>query len=530
MLCPCVVISATFYIDDDICPQIGSGTRENPFCSIQSGINPATAGDTVLVAPGTYTESIDFHAKAITVRSDSDFDPATYDISPETTIIRGSLTEPAVNFKTYEPSAATLNGFTIINENEGGIYCSESSPTIKNCTITGENSVSSKGGIYCFSSSPTITNCTIAENLNNEASGGGIYCSESSPTITNCVISDNSAKGVGGGIFCYKSSPTIYNCAILGNNSDSFGGGIYCINSSSPEIESCIVSSNNARYGGGIYCKDNSDLTIKNCTISDNRAESGAGGGIYSGYSDPKIINCLINGNNADSYGGGIYCFDQSKPIITNCTISDNIAPNIGGIYCYDNTEATVTNSIIWGNSHIQTNCDCSGLITYSDIGDECSGEGNINENPLFIGGGDYHPQCDMSPCIDAGINEALELPLTDMEGNPRICNGIVDMGTYEYCKRFTLELEASYEEGYLHLDFTLGLLEDATWATFLILTSPTIEVIPLWEVSLPVIDPPIDYPITFPLSSLGWIWIYTGYYTAEGPQIIEMVPVDTSE
>ena len=37
--------------------------------TIQAGINAANNGDTVLVAPGTYTENINFMGKAITVKS-----------------------------------------------------------------------------------------------------------------------------------------------------------------------------------------------------------------------------------------------------------------------------------------------------------------------------------------------------------------------------------------------------------------------------------------------------------------------------
>jgi len=326
----------------------------------------------------------------------------------------------------------------------------------------------------------------------------------------------------------YESSPTVVNCAITGNNSASFGGGIYCSNSSSPAIDSCTITLNSARQGGGIYCKYRSEATITNCTISDNSADDGAGGGIYCFYSDPKITNCLIKGNSATNYGGGVYCFDLAAPTITNCTISDNIAPQVGGLYCYDDSSPTVVNSIIWGNSDAQTNCDCIDHITYSDIGDECPGEGNINANPLFIGGGDYHLQCDLSPCVDTGINDALELPMTDLEGNPRICNGIVDMGTYECCVRFTLELDASYDEGYLHLDFYLGSLEDVTWAVLLYLDPPSPEFITLWEYPLPVIDPPTDVPISFPFPSSGMIWIYTSFYTPDGRQASEMAQVDT--
>ena len=93
----------------------------------------------------------------------------------------------------------------------------------------------------------------------------------------------------------------------------------------------------------------------------------------------------------------------------------------------------------------------------------------------------------------------------------------------------FTLELDASYEGGVLSLAYTVGTLEGATWANYLILTYPTVQVIPLWTVSLPVIDPPITLPIGIPFPQIGWIIILTELVTAEGIQLVEVALVATS-
>ncbi|MDI6752661.1 MAG: right-handed parallel beta-helix repeat-containing protein, partial [bacterium] len=176
-----------------------------------------------------------------------------------------------------------------------------------------------------------------------------------------------------------------------------------------------------------------SSPTITDCFISNNMANY-YGGGICCDSSSPTITDCFISNNMANYYGGGICCYNSS-PTITNCTISNNSAKYYGGgIYCW-NSSPTVTNSILWEDSPGEIYLDVSSSIniTYSNIQGGYAGEDNINTNPLFVGGGDYHLTAS-SPCIDKGSNDAVPTWLTtDLDGNPRIVNGIVDMGAYEF-------------------------------------------------------------------------------------------------
>jgi hypothetical protein len=233
--------------------------------TIQAAIDAAVNGDTVIVAPGTYTgpgnRDIDFLGKAITVRSEN---------GPENCIIdcNGTLTYPhrGFYFHSGEGPSSVLAGLTITKGYEydgGGIYNDSSSPMVTNCIFSNDSAVYG-GGMNNFYSSTMVTNCTF--NGNWAQYGGGVDNDNSNASVVNCTFTTNTAY-YGGGMFNgFCNSSRVEGCTFSTNLATHYGGGIYNWRSN-PTVGGCTFSRNSAEYGGGICNQNNNNLTLTNCIL-----------------------------------------------------------------------------------------------------------------------------------------------------------------------------------------------------------------------------------------------------------------------
>ena len=360
-------------------------------------------------------------------------------------------------------SSSPTISFCLITSNEagdgGGICCNNSSsPTISYCEINDNQADDKGGGIYCKANScSTIKDCDIS--LNSANMGGGVYCNASDPDIEDCNVRDNYAGDDAGGIYCYSGSdPTISFCEITDNEAEDKGGGIYCKTNSNPTIKDCEINLNNAYMGGGIYCAS-SEPQIERCIVSGNQTSGDGldenyadGGGIYCSLSDPSILNCIISDNVSDDDAGGIYCYNGSDPNIINCTLTGNEADDKGGgIYCKDGSDPEITNCILWDDTAVSGSeiytASSSPVVSYSDVEGGWSGAYNINNDPCFVdpNNDDFHLGTD-SPCINAGDPNGDYTGQTDIDGQPRVMAGRVDMGSDEFSGIFNMDKEQWYD------------------------------------------------------------------------------------
>jgi len=346
----------------------------------------------------------------------------------------------------YSEDGGTLQNCTIannkaetVNQSLGGGGIMVGKGHLQNCTIANNTSESNAGGLHLENGEPiTLYGCVIRDNTANVYYGGGIHANMGTNLVTDCEVRNNSAPGKGGGI-CAQSGTKVVaqQCVVSNNTSGSSGAGLFQVEALDCTIthntagngaggmqgggaSNCEIVNNNGSSGGGA-----SEATLDHCTIKWNYASS-QGGGTYKGNIDNCTIaynnayigggayygtlrNCLIMENDAEYFGGGV----ANWATVINCTITRNRADWGGGI----SDRCTAQNSIIHGNIARCLDDNYGGpdscIIEFSCTTPLASGPGNIDDDPMLIGGGHIHPD---SPCVGAGSSSYTSG--TDVDGD----------------------------------------------------------------------------------------------------------------
>jgi len=355
--------------------------------------------------------------------------------------------------------------------NSGGV-AGVSSPVLMDVVFDGNSNsgmmnYASAGG----TSSPVLMDVVFNRNawsgmMNWASNGGTIH-----PILYGVVFSNN-WNDAGGGMFNYNYqnsnvSPVLNHVVFRDNVADTHGGGMAYNGGTgvyNPVLIEVVFQGNRARYfGGGVYNGNGSSFVnqqiFTRVVFSGN--EAGAyGGGLFDpgGFADSYLLltNAVFSGNRSGKWGGGICAAgDTGKILLNQVTVSGNRS-GAGGGFFNGASHPVIVNSIFWGNQsepgYGPQIFDPPGeaylsTVLFSDIEGGYTGTAVLNVDPQFVQPisatfaptttGDYHLRRG-SPLINAGNNLSVTTA-TDLDGRPRVIDGRVDLGAYEYSPYMTV-------------------------------------------------------------------------------------------
>ncbi|MCK4338720.1 MAG: DUF1565 domain-containing protein [Candidatus Cloacimonetes bacterium] len=264
--------------------------------------------------------------------------------------------------------------------------------------------------------------------------------------------------------FIYNTKNILYENVIFRNNSGKYGAGLHQERHNAI-LSNCIFDNNHSTsWNSNLYFGATDYITIENCIFSNSSVPHPDFTTFIIGewqFCAPvkNIKNTLFYNNSTPCVAAIGICGDGAGEIgetnITNCTFADNSSSHSTLLLIGE--EINMQNTIMYDSTDYEIrlpDCTSYGIVGTLNV-DHCNikngedgiwnqnaanvinwSDSNIEEDPLFIGTGDYPFSLSVnSPCIDAGTPDTtgLNLPELDLAGSPRIFNDTIDMGAYEW-------------------------------------------------------------------------------------------------
>jgi hypothetical protein len=261
-----------------------------------------------------------------------------------------------------------------------------------------------------------ISRNTIRNNTGKVERGGGIYIRNQVPAhiVITIIMTDNLLNENSAG---WSAADLLLDATLIASNNRILNNNCAGIN---------------VRAARGILMTNN--IVVGNASSSSAEGVPLAGGATIAGFRDGTFVNNTICHNYSSIIAGGvhIYLYHQSDIArIYNNIILENTGLEGADLYLNNDGNQDYLPSIV---EMFNNNFDQSAAGTYIQIPFVIDPTNLNNVDPLFVDSahGDYHLQA-TSPCVDAGTNCAPELPVRDMDSQPRVMDRVVDIGAYEF-------------------------------------------------------------------------------------------------
>ncbi|MEZ0611428.1 choice-of-anchor Q domain-containing protein [Fibrella sp. WM1] len=384
------------------------------------------------------------------------------------------------------PNDATDNSKQVIQVRDVNGAVRFDQLTIRRGSVFFFDDVHSGAGLDIYSAAVTttiqVTNCQFIDNmiLPSLSGGGAIAFQANNGAICQLRIEGSvfqgSTAGYGGAVSLVTQGGTLatyISNTTFERNVAQEGGAVSArylerATGNQVSITRCQFIGNQAYFLAGALVTGTQPIEISQCQFIGNNviytSPSGGGGAIdASSCTLAQYRDCLFSGNTAYR-GGAVYSTSIAKwteQVFINCTFTNNAASVVGGAFYNDQfgqarpgstfpnaTITRLTNCILWGNTaptspayHAVYGSEYSNrpLTNYSLIQGYDPviyiGANNLARDPVFINAQSSNYRLSTnSPAINAGDPAtAMYLTTTDLDGNPRLRGGRVDMGAYEF-------------------------------------------------------------------------------------------------
>ncbi|MEA1053316.1 choice-of-anchor Q domain-containing protein [Lamprobacter modestohalophilus] len=431
--------------------------------ALQNALLSAAANaedDEVQIVQGTYVGNFVYGSleqNALTVEGGYTIGCGRQILDAENTVLDGNRANAVLALAGGgEAADFSLRGVTLRNGERRG---------------SGGGLVATTGGVV------TIDSTRIIDNAATEAGGGASISAYGGEVFfTNNLVSGNVSEESGGGIHVEARTGivTVTDNRILENSVQGSAAGIYIgIRAGSAIVKSNTVESNIASsgyYSGGVWVDGYQGRVVFDNNIILNNANE-VGGGIQISLESAWLTNNLIANNSASQSGGGLH-LDVTNLVFTNNTVAANIANDDGNEYGEGggvfvilrgretSSSATFSNNLFWDNLSVASTGDDLWIVNDRDNDfipvpvafkynnfNQTLGRGfnstipvsidpsNLDAiDPVFVDAeNDDFTLSLSSPMIDMGDPETPDLPEIDLAGNPRVHQGVVDIGAYEW-------------------------------------------------------------------------------------------------
>ena len=296
-------------------------------------------------------------------------------------------------------------------------------------------------------------NCNSGYGTSSDSEPGAGAIALTAGTVSNCVFSGGSGNGAG---LVYQKDGLLTDCVIRNHNAgthtggDREGGGLHLAGGTAERL---VVSGCTDGSAGAVYVVGTSAV-LRDSVICNNYTEAGGAIGLVKGVVENCIITNNTSGSGSEGFGvtagtGGAGAY-QIGGTLRNCLIADNRSSGSGdlrGALYVTGASTKAYNNTVWVNTMKNgvTNdvTVASGTLANTLACTVTNVAGTVSH--CFVAATDGDPKFkspkkaafhlkSSSPCINGGDNSLWDgvADPVDLDGTPRIRNGIVDIGCFE--------------------------------------------------------------------------------------------------